>query len=269
MNLALILPAFTAGLLTFLAPCTLPLVPGYLGFISGISLNDLKDPLTSARAKAALLVHAILYVLGFSLVFIFFGTAFGFLGTTVLGFYRPYLVKVGGIFVVLFGLLMVHTSLLFSESRWPALRIFRIPTPSWLTNNYHVSVAQWLTPGKPLSSFLFGAAFAVGWTPCVGPILGAILTLAATHVGVGEAAVLLGIFSLGMGIPFIIITVGFGYFSQRLARLTTLLPVISFLGGLFIILLGLMLFFNRLGIWISLFFNWLSFIGYERIVDYL
>src|SRR3990167_7089940 len=144
MNLFLIPSAFLAGFLMFFAPCTLPTVPGFLGFISGSS-------------KKHSLRNAIFYVFGFMLIFILLGGIFG-IGGTALGQYRLILQKIGGLFIIFFGLMTA------GFLRHPILQLtFTIPLP------------KHLKPGQPFSSFLFGTDYGLGWTPCVGPVLGSIL----------------------------------------------------------------------------------------------
>lgn len=251
MDFSLIIPAFIAGILTFLAPCTLPLVPGYLGFISGISAQDLQDPLKSKSARKKIFLNGLLFVIGFSLIFILLGSLFG-LGGSALAHYRIWLSRVGGIFVILFGLFMIG--------------VLRLP---FLNVEKNIGRIKALKPGNPASSLIFGATFAFGWTPCVGPILGSILTLAAASATVGQGAFLLLVFSLGLAIPFLIIAAGIGSASNYISKLSRYLNVISIAGGLFLIFLGILLFTNKLGIWIAYFYQWFDFINYERLLDYL
>ena len=152
-TVSLIIPALIAGILTFLAPCTLPLVPGYLGFISGASLEDLKDPKKAKVARWKIFSNAILYVFGFSSVFIILGSLFG-LGGVSLAAYRLWLSRIGGIFVIIFGLFM--------------LDVFKFQGFNFLEKLGSSRILKSLKPGTPSSSFIFGATFAFGWTPCVG-----------------------------------------------------------------------------------------------------
>lgn len=250
MDVSLIIPAFIAGLLTFLAPCTLPLVPGYLSFISGVSGSDLQNPTTARQARRKIFYNGLLYVIGFSAVFILLGTLFG-LGGVALIKYRIWLSRVGGIFVIFFGLYM--------------LNILKLPLFNFLDAEKHMG-SRFLKPGKPASSFLFGSVFAFGWTPCIGPILGSILTLAAASATVGQGAVLLAVFSLGLAVPFLLIAAGVGSVGGFLGKISKYLNVI---GGLFLIFLGVLLVTNRFGIWISYAYRIFDFINYERILDYL
>jgi len=252
MEFSLIIPAFIAGILTFLAPCTLPLVPGYLVFISGVSVQDLQDPLKSKLAHRKIFLNGLLFVIGFSLIFILLGSLFG-LGGSALAQYRIWLSRVGGIFVILFGLFMTGT--------------LRLP---FLNVEKNIGRIKALKPGNPTSSLIFGMTFAFGWTPCVGPILGSILTLAAASATVGQGAFLLSVFSLGLAMPFLIIAAGIGSTSNYIiSKLNKYLNVISIIGGLFIIFLGILLFTNKLGVWIAYFYQLFDFIHYERLFDYL
>lgn len=251
MDFSLIIPAFIAGILTFLAPCTLPLVPGYLGFISGVSVNDLQDPTKAKIARRKIFLNGVLYVIGFSLVFIVLGSLFGLAGAA-LAQYRIWLSRIGGVFVIFFGLFMMG--------------VFKLP---FLNVEKRVGSIKALKPGNPASSLIFGAAFAFGWTPCVGPILGSILTLAAASSTVGQGAFLLAVFSLGLAVPFLIIAASIGSASAYLAKISKYLNVISVIGGVFLVFLGILLLTNKLGVWIAYFYQWFDFINYESLLDYL
>jgi cytochrome c-type biogenesis protein len=264
----LFMPAFVAGVLTFLAPCTLPLVPGYLGFISGISIHDLEDPAKARRVRRTVFINGLLYVLGFSTVFIALGTLAG-LGGSLFVAYRSVLAQLGGIFVVVFGLLMIRMALTFYADRWPVLARLRLPWLDWFTRERRLSIGQTIRPGNPFSSVIFGAAFAIGWTPCVGPVLGAILTLAATEATIGQGALLMAIFSLGLGMPFLLLASGVGYLTRRIQVINRVLPAISALGGAFLVFLGGLVFTNSLGLWVAFFFRTFSFVSYDRLLDYL
>lgn len=254
MDTNLIIPSFIAGVLTFLAPCTLPLVPGYLGFISGVSLNEIKDPEQFKNARWKILLNGAVFILGFSAIFIMLGTLAG-LGGAILAPYRIWLARIGGLIVIFFGLYMVGLS--------------KLPLLKFLTSEKHLTVSNFLKPGHPLSSFIFGATFAFGWTPCVGPIIGSILLLASTSTTVWYGAALLSIFSLGLAVPFLLVTLGIGSASRHIKSISKYLNVISVIGGMFLILMGFVLLTNKFSAWIGFFYQLFDFINYEEILNYL
>lgn len=248
-----VIPAFFAGILTFLAPCTLPLIPGYLSFISGASIADLKDPSKSRKARSKIFLNGVLYVIGFSAVFIVLGSLFGLGGAALLQ-YRFLITRIGGLFVILFGLFLLM----------PTLPIFR-----FLLAERQLPGIRNLKPGNPFSSLVFGSAFAFGWSPCVGPILGTVLTLAASSVTVGKGALLLVVFSLGLAVPFLATALAIGWASQHLAKLGKYLNVVSAIGGVFLILLGVLMVTNNFTLWIAWFYQIFNFINYDALLDYL
>lgn len=250
IELPLAISAFIAGFLTFLAPCTLPLVPGYLSFISGVSVDEVRDARRLKHARKKILLNGLMYVIGFSFIFIFFGTLAGFIGTALAPL-RIWLARLGGALVILFGFYML------GAVRLPFLAKevgFRFPL---------------LERGKPINSMLLGAAFAVGWTPCVGPILASILFLTAASATAFQGFLLLLIFSLGLAIPFLLVAVGIGHAAQVLSRLTPLLNAISIIGGVFLIGLGVLLITGNFVLLISYGYSIFRFIEYERLLDYL
>lgn len=258
MDITLIIPAFIAGVLTFLAPCTLPLVPGYLAFIGGTSTKDLQDPAKAPFIRKRIFINGLMYVIGFSVIFILMGSAFGAAGS-FLTKYRLWLSRIGGAFVIFFGLYLMHA---FS------LPIFKSAF-SFLNKSGRISIVQKLTPGKPSSSFIFGATFAFGWTPCIGPILATILVLASTSGTALQGSILLLVFSLGLAIPFLAVALGFGHAATYIKKITKYLNIVSFVGGLFLVFLGILLLTDNLIIWVGYFYQWFSFINYEGILDYL
>lgn len=185
MDISLIISAFIAGILTFLAPCTLPLVPGYLSFISGASLEDLKDPEKAKRARGKIFLNGLFFMFGFSAVFIIMGTLVGFIGATLLAPYRLWLGRIGGIFVIVFRLFMLHPHTnpfiraIFDIAFFPiknflqkmralfgvGVNILKIP---FLMQEKQLKAPILLKRGKPTSSFILGSAFAFGWTPLDG-----------------------------------------------------------------------------------------------------
>lgn len=250
ITLPLGLAAFVAGLLTFLAPCTLPLVPAYLSFISGVSAEKIEDEAAYMRVRKKIFINGLMYVIGFSAVFIVFGTLAGIIGITLAPI-RLWLARIGGGFVIIFGLFMMGALRLPFLARERTLRF------------------KFLETGKPLNSFILGSAFAFGWTPCVGPILGSILLLASTATTVLQGSLLLFIFSLGLAVPFLLIALGVASASRIIGRITPLLNIISFIGGIFLVLLGILLLTGNFTLLISYGYRIFRFINYEKILDYL
>ncbi|MBI2889062.1 MAG: sulfite exporter TauE/SafE family protein [Candidatus Liptonbacteria bacterium] len=246
-----LLSAFVAGLLTFLAPCTLPLVPAYLGFISGVDHAALQNPETAPAARRKILWNGIAFIGGFSLIFIAFGVLAGFAGQA-LAPYRLWLARAGGVLVIFFGLFM--------------LGVFRL---SFFEKERRLGIFKWLQLGKPSSSLFIGGAFALGWTPCVGPILGSILLLAGTAGTAFQGGLLLLVFSLGLAAPFLLIAIGFSRATLYIKALSRYLHAISVVGGLFLIFLGILLAADNFGLMIQYGYEILDFINYDSLLNYL
>jgi len=252
MDVSLIIPAFFAGMLTFLAPCTLPLVPAYLGFISGVSLEDIKNGNIGKTIRKKVVLNGLLYVLGFSMIFILLGTVFA-AGGVLLATYRSVLSRIGGVLIIFFGLFMLE------------LPIFR--KINFLQRDTRIHTT--LKPGKPLSSFLFGATFAFGWTPCVGPILGTILVLASSSGSTAlGGAFLLAVFSLGLALPFLLIAIAIGHSMRYIKKMTTYLRWISLVGGVFLILIGILLLTDSIGTWNAFFYHFFGFIHFSNFLNF-
>lgn len=253
---SLMIPALIAGVLTFLAPCTLPLVPAYLGFISGASAKDMQDPRLATVIRRRVLLNGVFYVLGFSFVFVGLGLLFG-IGGAALGMYQDALEKIGGVFILIFGFYLIGV-------------LDKIPfIHKFLTTEKRFHFGTTLKPGTAPSSFILGATFAFGWTPCVGPILGSILLLASSTATAWQGAFLLSVFSLGLAIPFLLIAWGVGHATQTIKQLSKILPYVSFIGGALLILLGVLLLTDQLGIWLSWTYQIFEVFQYERLLDYL
>ncbi|MBI2416013.1 MAG: cytochrome c biogenesis protein CcdA [Candidatus Kerfeldbacteria bacterium] len=250
----LTIPAFIAGLLTFFAPCTLPLTPGYLAFISGVSLSDLQNQQLATKSRRRILLNGLLYVLGFSIVMVLLGSLFG-LGGSYLIHYRLWLARLGGIAVIFFGLFMLGLS---------RFRLFR-----FMNFEKTVMLRRWLHPGQFGSSFLFGATFAFGWTPCIGPVLGSVLLLASQSATLFSGAMLLAVFSLGLGIPFMIIAATVSSATRYLSKLQRYLSIISKVGGAFLVLLGTLMVLDKTALWTGFVYQFFGFIHYDQLLDYL
>jgi cytochrome c-type biogenesis protein len=217
--------AFVAGLASFLSPCVLPLVPGYLSFVSGISVQGLQ---TASRAVLLRRVvpNALAFIVGFTLVFITLGAA-----ATVIGSHLRLLSQIAGIVIIIFGLHL--------------LGVLRI------TSLYREHRAQVRTkPAGLLGSMIVGIAFAFGWTPCVGPILAGILGLASTRETAGDGIGLLAVYSAGIGVPFLISALAVNAFMAGFARVRRALRVIEILSGLLLIAMGVLMLLHKFA-WIS------------------
>lgn len=213
--------ALTAGLFSFLSPCVLPLVPSYLSFVAGMSLQELKSGQT-ARARRAIVLNALLFILGFSVVFITLGASFTLLGQLLLGSIGL-VRKLGGILIIVFGLNIAG--------------ILKLP---FLMRERRLHIEN--RPAGSLGSVLVGVAFGAGWTPCIGPILGSILTLAGTSATGGRGVTLLGVYSLGLGVPFLLSALALDRFSRFFQRFQPYMRWVEVGSGLFLVLIGVLLF---------------------------
>lgn len=261
LSISFIIAAFVAGIITFLAPCTLPLVPGYLSFISGSSVEDLKDPLRSKQARRKIFLNGVFFVIGFSVVFIILGSLFG-LGGAVFFQYRSLITRIGGVLVIFFGIFLVAPAI--SSLTKGKIDLLRFPLFRFLIPDRQVRMLGKLKPGSPISSLALGSTFAIGWTPCVGPILGAILTFAAASATVAKGAFLLFIFSLGLAVPFLLTALAVGWASKHFIKLGKYLNVISIVGGVFLIILGIFMATDSFLLWIGYVYQSLQFLNYEE-----
>jgi cytochrome c-type biogenesis protein len=217
--------AFAGGLLSFLSPCVLPLVPSYLGFVTGFTFDEMAD-----RRRMAM-VHAVLFVTGFSLVFMLFGASATELGR-VLKYYDVWFQRIGGVLIGLYCLDVFKLGFLDQDAR---LHLDRKPI------GY-------------LGSVLVGMAFAAGWTPCIGPILGAILGLAATEASVSRGVVLLGAYSLGLAVPFLLAAFAVESFLDWFQRFRRYLPWVRRASGVLLVAVGLLMAtgeFTRMAGWLQ------------------
>jgi cytochrome c-type biogenesis protein len=219
--------AFIGGVLSFISPCVLPLVPGYLSFISGVSLDEWRDTGGQGRGnRLRVFTASIAFVLGFSVVFIALGASASAIGQWV-GENLRLLGKVGGVVIILFGL---HT-----------MGLLKIP---WLYQEKRVQTET--RPAGPVGAFLVGLAFAFGWTPCIGPILAAILAIAGTQDTVGQGVVLLGVYSLGLGIPFLATSLAVNQFFNAFKKIRRHYKAIEMTAGALMIVVGVLIFTDRL-----------------------
>jgi cytochrome c-type biogenesis protein len=251
ISLGFTFSSFVAGFLTFLAPCTLPLVPAYLAFISGVDPKDLNDSNKAETTRKKIFYNGIFFIIGFTFIFVLFGTLAGFIGEG-LNFWRIWVTRIGGLLIVTLGLLM--------------LGILNI---RFLNLTKQFPIPKWLELGKPWASLLVGGTFAFGWTPCVGPILGSILLLASAYGSPYQGAFLLFIFSLGLSLPFLFIATTYSKASKYIEHFNKYLIAISKVGGVLLIILGVLLMTDNFGLVISKSYELLDFIDYDRLLDFL
>lgn len=232
--------AFVAGLISFLSPCVLPLVPGYVSFVTGRSLDDLRyRPATRLPALGLSLA----FVLGFSTVFIAMGASASWLGSLLMR-HRQTTNLLGGAIIVAFGLLMTG--------------FIRLP---WLQRDYRFTAH--VTGGKPVSAYVLGVAFAFGWTPCIGPVLGAILTVGASRATT-DAVVLLAFYAAGLAVPFLLAAGFTGEIVKRMRRMAHAGFWLYRLSGIVLIAMGIAIMtgqLTRLSYWLLNTFPILSRIG--------
>jgi len=232
-----ILAAFLGGLVSFFSPCTLPLVPGYLSVVTGGAVNE-----TSNRLKALWLSFC--FVLGFSVIFVALGASASPLGQWLMA-YRQEANMVAGVLIVLMGLFMLGW--------WSMPSLQR----DW-------RLGQTLQGGRPTAAFLLGVAFAVGWTPCIGPILGAILALSSTHANAETGMLYLAVYSLGLALPFLGTALFIEHFRERVRWLSRWSRLLRALAGLVLIFMGVMVLtgqMTRLTLWMIDLFPALARLG--------
>jgi len=231
--------AFIAGVLSFISPCVLPLIPGYLSFISGVSLEEMRGMTpasagggtvavsagVSDAAKRQVIITSLFFILGFSLVFVSLGASATVLGQflmerlTIFG-------KIAGVLLIIFGL---HT-----------IGVFKIP---FLLNEARVQANT--KPASMLGAVVVGISFAFGWTPCIGPILSAILLVAAQQESVNQGILLLSIYSLGLAIPFLLTALAINQFFVAFSKIRRHYHTIEVVSGLLMIVIGVLIFTNR------------------------
>jgi cytochrome c-type biogenesis protein len=222
--------AFAAGLISFLSPCVLPLVPGYISFISGVSFAEIREKKEStpflSKEKRIILFNSIFFIIGFSMVFILLGATVTWIGTLISS-KVSILSKLAGLVIIFFGIYMmgfIRPRFLYKEAR------FQIKNKRF---GY-------------VGALLIGAAFAFGWTPCIGPILAGILTFAGTLENVNQGVFLLTMYSLGLGVPFLLTAIGINQFWRLFSRIKKYMRVLEVTSGGIMVILGFMIFTNKL-----------------------
>ncbi|HEX6314405.1 MAG TPA: cytochrome c biogenesis protein CcdA, partial [Gemmatimonadaceae bacterium] len=213
-----VLIAFSAGLLSFLSPCVLPLIPSYVTFITGLSLDDVQ------QARRAALIHGFLFVLGFSLIFLAMGAGATLLGQTLLR-NRDWISRIGGVIIIIFGLYLLGVLNIGFLSR---------------ERRFHVADK----PVGYLGTVVVGVAFGAGWTPCLGPILGSILVYTGSQADLGKGMWLLSAYSLGLAVPFLLSAVAIDRFTAFFQRMRRQMIWISRISGVVMIGIGVLLVTN-------------------------
>jgi cytochrome c-type biogenesis protein len=219
------LMAFTAGLLSFFSPCVLPLVPAYIANLAGTTAIDAK----TRASRWPTLFHSLFFVLGFSIIFVVLGASVGLLGNIVTA-YSVLLRQIAGGIIVVFGIFLIAS--------------YKLP---WLNYEKRLNLKMSGSQGY-FRSVLIGAIFALGWTPCVGPILAAILIMASMSQTIGQGAFLLILYSLGMGIPFIIIGLAWGSIMPLWKGINRHLGKISIISGILLIIVGILILIGKLSV---------------------
>ncbi len=215
--------AFSAGLFSFLSPCVLPLFPSYLSFVTGMSVDRLTSEV-SLSERTRVMLHSLAFIAGFTVVFVSLGASFSAAGQFFLD-YRDWIRIGGGVLIAIFGLIIAGVL------KWGPLG----------------RTAQFQMRSKPagfLGSFAVGLTFAIGWTPCVGPILGAILTLASNEKTVDQGVGLLLAYSAGLGVPFLVFSAGLGVFLRFFKRYRPLIHVVERAAGVLLVVVGVLVVTN-------------------------
>jgi|688.fasta_scaffold46160_5 cytochrome c-type biogenesis protein len=239
--MSLLIGSFIAGMLTFLAPCTFPLIPAYIGFITG----------DGKLTKLQTIRNGALFVVGFMGVFITLGVFASSLSNLFNPDTRLLISRIAGALILIWGLEM--------------LGVFRhkIFQTTWTPR------IKGLKAGTPQSSVLLGVLLGIGWTPCVGPILGTIITFLINKGTVLDGAILMFVFSIGLAIPFLLTAILLAHGRQVLQKVESSTPVIRIISGLFLVFIGILFITNTLEVLGRFIFNTLQFLNYDRILDYL
>jgi cytochrome c-type biogenesis protein len=213
--------AFAAGVFSFLSPCVLPLIPSYLSFVSGVSLEEMRGAQAAARVRSRVVLNSLAFIFGFSLVFVSLGASASFLGGLFLG-YRNFIRIAGGLFVLLVGLYLIGLFKIAALERY----------------------LQFDLKDKPagyLGSVLVGITFAVAWTPCVGPVLGAVLALAGASGEIGRGIFFLSSYAAGLALPFFLSALAVNSFLQFSQRFRRYIQAVHVMGGVLLVIVGVLL----------------------------
>jgi cytochrome c-type biogenesis protein len=223
-----LLAAFAAGFLSFVSPCVLPLIPGYISFVSGVSVEEMRGDSAPATSRLQVFLTSLAFVIGFSIVFVLLGASATAIGKFMFA-KLPLLSKIAGAILIVFGL---HT-----------MGVFRI---AFLEAEKRVHAQR--KPAGPLGAMLVGVAFAFGWTPCIGPILGGILAIAGSKNSVGEGITLLAVYSLGLGIPFLLTSLAINQFFGAVKRIRRYYHAIELASGALLVAIGILIITGQLTI---------------------
>jgi cytochrome c-type biogenesis protein len=221
-----LIAAFVAGFLSFVSPCVLPLIPGYISFVSGVSVEEMRADAAPATSRLQVFVTSLAFVLGFSLVFIALVASATAIGKFLFA-KLPLLSKIAGGILIIFGL---HT-----------MGVFRL---AFLETEKRVHAQR--KPAGPLGAILVGIAFAFGWTPCIGPILGGILAIAGSRNSVNEGVTLLAVYSLGLGIPFLLTSLAINQFFGAAKRIRRHYHAIELTSGALLVVIGVLILTGQL-----------------------
>ena len=233
--------AFVAGLLSFVSPCVLPLIPSYVSFISGISFEQLTAENNPSEVKKVIIFNSLMFILGFTVVFVAMGTTITLLGQYFTA-HQAIFRKVGAAVIIFFG-----------------LHIIGIVNIKVLQRDKRFQFSQ----NKPLGlvgSFFVGLGFAAGWTPCIGPILASILFVAGTSETLGLGILLLLIYSLGLALPFFLTSLGINTFLKYFDRFKKHMRVVSIVSGVFLIFVGILIYTNKFAILTARLNAWFPFL---------
>lgn len=234
-----IFAAFAAGLISFISPCVLPLVPAYISFMSGVSLQDMTTD-SSAKTRSKVIISSLVFIMGFSIVFILLGASATYLGKLLLT--KMYIIrKIAGIVIIIFGL---HLMGIFKLK-------FLLYEKRFSSQQKEMSL---------ISVLLIGMAFAFGWSPCLGPILSGILAIAATKENVWQGIFLLSMYSLGLGLPFFLTALATDRFIGYFNKIKKHMRKIEIGSGLFLILIGILIFFDFFTVLSSYLNQWFPFL---------
>ncbi|MFZ4621465.1 MAG: cytochrome c biogenesis CcdA family protein [Bacteroidota bacterium] len=234
-----ILTAFLFGLLSFISPCVLPIIPGYISFISGHTLDDLKGD--NKSAARAVMINSLVFIAGFTVIFVLMGAAATSIGK-VLNDNLNLISKIAGFIIIIFGLHMIG--------------IFKIGFLNY-EKRFHLQEKKL----GILGSFAVGAAFAFGWTPCIGPVLAGILAIASQQETVLQGIILLFVYSLGLGIPFFLTAISINKFFTLFNRIKKHFHTIEVVGGVMLVAVGILMMTNYLTIIASYLSKWFPFLN--------